>query len=60
MARIIFLIVAAVAIFALLWLLLGTVLHMLAIGLWIVLIVLIGSGLFRIGRWSRSRERPGN
>jgi Flp pilus assembly protein TadB len=56
MARIILFIVAAAAILVLLWVLLGSLLHMLAIGFWIVLIVLIGSGLFRIGRRRRSRQ----
>ncbi len=56
MARIILFIVAAAAILVLLWVLLGSLLHMLAIGFWIVLVVLIGSGLFRIGRRRRSRQ----
>ena len=56
MARIILFIAAAAAILVLLWVLLGSLLHMLVIGFWIVLVVLIGFGLLRIGRWSRSRQ----
>jgi len=56
MARIIFFIVVAAAILALLWVLFGTLLHLLVIGFWIVLVGLLGFGLFRIGRWSRSRQ----
>ena len=51
--RIIAFIVAAAAIFLVLWLLLYTVIHVLIIGFWVVLVLLLGLGLFRIGRWSR-------
>jgi hypothetical protein len=60
MARIIFFIVAAAAVLVVLWVLFGTLLHLLVIGFWIVLVALLGFGLFRVGRWARSRERPGN
>jgi hypothetical protein len=56
MARIILFIVAAAAILALLWVVLGTFIHFLVIGFWIVLVVLLGFGLFRVGRWARSRR----
>ena len=57
MARIIVFIVAAVAIFVLLWVLLSGVIHLLVLGFWIVLVALLGIGLFRVGRWSRSGSR---
>ncbi|HUC58956.1 MAG TPA: hypothetical protein VMA95_16255 [Streptosporangiaceae bacterium] len=53
MMRIIAFIVAAAAIFLVLWVLLYAVVHTLIIGFWLVLVVLLGVGLFRIGRWSR-------
>jgi len=56
MARIIFFIVAAAAILALLWVLFWSLMHLLVIGFWIVLVVLLGFGLFRIGRWSGSKQ----
>jgi hypothetical protein len=56
MARTILFIVAAAAILVLLWVLLWSVMHLLVIGFWIVLVVLLGFGLFRIGRWSGSRH----
>jgi hypothetical protein len=56
MARIILFIVAAAAILVLLWVLFGTLLHMLVIGFWIGLVVLLGFGLMRIARWSGSRR----
>jgi len=56
MARFIVFILAAAAIFFLLYLLFQGVLHTLIIGFWIALIALLGYGLLRIGRWSRSRQ----
>ena len=56
MARIIVFIVAAAAILLLLWILFWSVLHALVIGFWIIVIALLGIGMFRIGRWSRSRQ----
>jgi hypothetical protein len=56
MARTILFIVAAAAILVLLWVLFWSVMHLLVIGFWIVLVVLLGFGLFRIGRWSGSRD----
>lgn len=56
MARIIVFIVAAAAILLVLWLLFWSLLHMLVIGFWIVVVGLLGIGMFRIGRWSRSRQ----
>jgi hypothetical protein len=53
MMRIIAFIVAAAAIFLVLWVLLFAVVHTLIIGFWIVLVLLLGLGLFRLGRWSR-------
>lgn len=56
MARIIVFILAAAAIFAVLYLLFWGVVHALIIGFWVVVVALLGFGLFRIGRWSRSRQ----
>ena len=56
MARIIFFIVAAVAILVLFWVLFWSLMHLLVIGFWIVVVALLGFGLFRIGRWSKSRQ----
>ncbi len=51
--RIIAFVVAAAAIFLVLWVLLYAVVHTLIIGFWVVLMLLLGLGLFRLGRWSR-------
>jgi hypothetical protein len=56
MLRIIGFIVAAVALFVVLWLLFWGLIHTLIIGFWILLVVLLGVGLFRVSRWS-SRSR---
>ncbi len=45
-------IVAAAAIFAVLWFLLWGFLHMLVLVFWVVLVVVLGFGLYRVGRWS--------
>ncbi len=57
MARIILFIVAAAAILVVLWMLFWSLMHLLVVGFWIALVVLLGFGLFRVGRWSRSRQR---
>ena len=56
MARIIMFIVAAAAIFVVLWMLFWSVVHFLILGFWIVLIAVIGIGLLRVGRRSRARQ----
>ena len=56
MARIILFIVAAVVALVLLWVLFWNFLHLLVLGFWILLVVLLGFGLFRIGRWSAARR----
>ncbi len=48
--------VGAVALLVVLWLLFWGLIHTLIIAFWVVLVVLLGLGLFRIGRWS-SRAR---
>jgi hypothetical protein len=55
MARIILLIVAAVVALALLWVLFWNVLHLLVLGFWVLLLVAVGFGVFRIARWSSRR-----
>jgi len=50
MARIIVFIVAAIAILLLLWLLFWSLIHTLIIGFWVVLVGLLGIGMFRLGR----------
>lgn len=52
MLRIIAFIVAAFVLLAVL----SWVFHFLLIGFWVVLLGLIGIGLFRVTRWSRSRD----
>jgi uncharacterized membrane protein len=59
MARIILYIVAAAAVLAVLWVLFWSVFHFLVLGFWIVVIALLGFGLFRIGRWSGSKRQRG-
>jgi len=54
MLRIIAFIVAAAALLLVLWWLFWSLVHLLVIGFWILLVVLVGVGLFRITRWSRS------
>lgn len=56
MARIIMFIIAAAAIFVILWMLFWSVVHFLVLGFWIVLIAVIGFGLFRVGRRSKARQ----
>jgi hypothetical protein len=52
MLRIIAFIVAAFVLLAVLWWLV----HLLVLGFWIVLLGLLGIGLFRVTRWSRTRD----
>jgi hypothetical protein len=57
MARIILFIIAAVVALVLAWVLFWHLLHLLFLGFWVVVVVLLGFGLFRIGRWSSRRSR---
>ena len=57
MVRIILFIVTAAAILVVLWMLFWSLMHLLVVGFWIALVVLLGFGLFRVGRWSRSRQQ---
>ena len=59
MARIILYIVAAVAVLVVLWVLFWSVFHFLILGFWIVVIALLGFGLYRVGRWSGSKRERG-
>ena len=56
MARILVFIVAAAVILLLLWFLFLGVMHALVIGFWVVVVALLGIGMFRVSRWSRSRK----
>jgi hypothetical protein len=56
MLRIIAFIAAAGALLVVLWVLFWGLIHLLVLGFWIVLIALLGLGLFRVTRWSRSRS----
>jgi hypothetical protein len=56
MARIILFIAAAVVLLVVLSMLFGTLMHLLVIGFWIAVVALLGFGLFRVGRRSRSRK----
>jgi len=57
MARFILFGIAAVVALVLLFVLFWHVLHLLILGFWVLLVVLLGFGLFRIGRWSSSRRQ---
>ena len=57
MARIFLFGIAAVVALVLLFVLFWHVLHLLILGFWVLLVVLLGFGLFRIGRWSSSRQK---
>ena len=50
-------IVAAVAALVLVWILFSLLLHTLFVGFWLVIGVLLGLGVYRIGRWSGRRTR---
>jgi len=56
MARIILILVAAVAALVVLWIVFASIWHFLVLGFVVFLVLLLGYGLFRIGRWSSSRE----
>ena len=49
-------IVAAVVAFVLIWILFSLLLHTVLVGLWLVIGVLLGFGVYRIGRWSGRRS----
>ncbi len=54
--RIIAFIVGAAALLLVLWLLFWGLIHTLIIAFWVLLVVVLGVGVFRVGRWtSRSR-----
>jgi hypothetical protein len=57
MARIMLFGIVAVVALVLLFVLFWHVLHLLILGFWVLLVVLLGFGLFRIGRWSSSRRQ---
>jgi hypothetical protein len=57
MGRILVFVVAAVAVLALLWFALWSVIHLLVLAFWVVLVVLVGVGLFRISRRPSRRAR---
>jgi len=57
MTRMIVFIVAALALLLVLWLVAWSLIHTLIIGFWIVLVLLLGIGLFRVGRWSGRGSR---
>lgn len=57
MARIVVFVVAAVAIVALAWVLFWSLLHLVIIGLAIVLVGMLGLGMFRAGRWAGRGSR---
>jgi hypothetical protein len=57
MLRFIGFIVAAAAILLVLWLLFWGVIHTLIIAFWVVIVALLGIGLFRVGRWTSRRAR---
>ena len=46
--------IVAVAVLVLLWVLFSGLMHLLVLGFWIVLVGLVGLGVFRASRWSRS------
>ncbi len=53
MVRILAFGIGAVALLVVLWLLFWGLIHTLIIAFWLVVVALLGLGLFRIGRWSR-------
>ena len=55
--RLIGFIVAAAAILLVLWLLLWGVIHTLLIAFWVVIVALLGFGLFRVGRRTSRKVR---
>lgn len=57
MTRLIVFAVAAIALLVILWLVAWSLIHTLFVAFWIVLVVLLGLGMFRVGRWSSRRSR---
>jgi hypothetical protein len=57
MARIIVFIAAAVALFFVFWLLFTGLMHLLVLGFWVLIVLALGFGMFKVGRWSRARSR---
>jgi hypothetical protein len=49
-------VVAAVAALVLIWILFSVVLHAILVGFWLTVGVLLGFGVYRIGRWSGRRS----
>ena len=56
MRTIAFIAAAAVLLLVLWWLFWGLI-HTLVLAFWVVLVVLVGVGLFRVGRWSSRGTR---
>jgi hypothetical protein len=57
MMRTIAFIVAAAVLLLMLWWLFAGLVHALILAFWVVLVVLLGVGLFRVSRWSGRRSR---
>ncbi len=57
MTRLIVFVVVAALLLVVLWWLFWSVMHAVILGFWIVLLVLLGVGMFRVGRWSSRRSR---
>lgn len=57
MMRAIGFIVAAALLLLVLWWLFWGLIHTLILAFWVVLVVLLGVGLFRVSRWSSRRTR---
>jgi hypothetical protein len=57
MMRTIGFIVAAAVLLAVLWWLSLGLIHTLILAFWVLLVVLLGVGLFRVSRWSSRRSR---
>jgi hypothetical protein len=55
--RLIVFVVAAVVLLVVLWLMFWSLIHGLILAFWIVLVVLLGIGLFRVSRWSSRSGR---
>ena len=55
--RIIAMIVGAAALLLVLWVVLWGAIHLLIIAFWVVLVALLGLGMFRVGRWSSRARR---
>jgi hypothetical protein len=53
MMRAIAFIVAAAALLLVLWWLFWGLIHALILAFWVLLVVLLGVGVFRVSRWSR-------